>query len=473
MWRLAAMPLPWPTALELMPARPGLRSLPPCRPAVLQPSDRQGAPHAGHHHARWVGWPPGPEHPGPTPGLHCRAAALPAPPASRHLARGACLRRVSHAPSRSLFSVRLPSPRAPAPTPAMSTCRSGGCPLNSARSLPFFFLFLCLPPTGARSDSYYEYLLKQWLPSQQCAFPPLLLPVPLSATHRRPVRLLLRVPAQAVAAHGQAPGLAARALRAGHAQRARQASRELRWVAPCVGRPCTVQGMRSARGRGGPQWGGCPRRCPGCCPALGGPACCRMRSALQALQAACAHSPAPGPDACLARRPRPAPRATSASCGGAPTPSARPPPCPRRLLRRTAPPGRPGLWYLAEEGRRGRLSTKMDHLVCFLPGEPRCPLRVRVRCPPGRDARASTAAADVTCFLPGKLLLLLLQCVCARQGGGGGCPPGRGRRMGVPASNALLAVRACCRGWCHPACAPSPCPLASTQACLHWGTSTE
>ncbi|KAL4423330.1 hypothetical protein ABPG77_006125 [Micractinium sp. CCAP 211/92] len=39
-----------------------------------------------------------------------------------------------------------------------------------------------------------------------------------------------------------------------------------------------------------------------------------------------------------------------------------------RLLRRTAPAGRPGLWYAAEQLPSGQLSGKMDHLVCFLPG---------------------------------------------------------------------------------------------------------
>lgn len=39
-----------------------------------------------------------------------------------------------------------------------------------------------------------------------------------------------------------------------------------------------------------------------------------------------------------------------------------------RLLMRTAPAGRPGLWYVAEQDGSGRLSGKMDHLVCFLPG---------------------------------------------------------------------------------------------------------
>ena len=41
----------------------------------------------------------------------------------------------------------------------------------------------------------------------------------------------------------------------------------------------------------------------------------------------------------------------------------------RRLLRRTAPVGRPGLWYVGEqELAGGEASGKMDHLVCFLPG---------------------------------------------------------------------------------------------------------
>ncbi|KAL4430639.1 hypothetical protein ABPG75_005895 [Micractinium tetrahymenae] len=39
-----------------------------------------------------------------------------------------------------------------------------------------------------------------------------------------------------------------------------------------------------------------------------------------------------------------------------------------RLLKRTAPAGRPGLWYVAEQLPSGQLSSKMDHLVCFLPG---------------------------------------------------------------------------------------------------------
>ena len=40
-----------------------------------------------------------------------------------------------------------------------------------------------------------------------------------------------------------------------------------------------------------------------------------------------------------------------------------------RLLRRTAPVGRPGLWYIGEqELAGGEASGKMDHLVCFLPG---------------------------------------------------------------------------------------------------------
>lgn len=51
-----------------------------------------------------------------------------------------------------------------------------------------------------------------------------------------------------------------------------------------------------------------------------------------------------------------------------PPPSHSGPAAPHRLLQRTAPSGRPGLWYVAEEGRRGKLSPKMDHLVCFLPG---------------------------------------------------------------------------------------------------------
>ena len=41
-----------------------------------------------------------------------------------------------------------------------------------------------------------------------------------------------------------------------------------------------------------------------------------------------------------------------------------------RLLRRTAPEGGPGLRYVKEEDTRGRdPNSKMDHLICFLPGE--------------------------------------------------------------------------------------------------------
>lgn len=52
----------------------------------------------------------------------------------------------------------------------------------------------------------------------------------------------------------------------------------------------------------------------------------------------------------------------------APVPLPGPPLC--RLLKRTAPAGRPGLWYVAEQLPSGQLSGKMDHLVCFLPGAP-------------------------------------------------------------------------------------------------------
>ena len=137
---------------------------------------------------------------------------------------------------------------------------------------------------------------------------PLLLPL------RRSLRQLLRVPAEAVAAHRQDRGLAAGAVRDGHAQRAQQVR----------GQPAGVR--RGARGRGAA--GGAAGGVEGI-PNLPGHHCW--------VQLNLRHAPV------------------------SPLSSV-------RLLMRTSPAGRPGLWYIAEQLHGGQISGKMDHLVCFLPG---------------------------------------------------------------------------------------------------------